>query len=297
MVNHRYLNLAYIILAGLAFPILRYTAVLFSRINNNTVRFLCGGAVLLALACYKFLRVFRKIVHTPALLVRILALGLIMTGNTFFFMHGMAVTSSMTGSIVSLINMPIAIMAAAIFFADERAMVLRPRFLIASALTLAFSVVFILGGKVDDTSVNYVLGAMYFSGAIVFQSLQNIVVKSTGSFGIPSLVISSCTAVSAGLWFLLLGISSGQTAELGNYSAFLLIMLALAGVYGMVTGMFMSFTIITSQGVVVFNMLSLIIPGSTAVFSYLLLDEVLTWQQALGAIGVVISCMFALKRN
>ena len=61
--------------------------------------------------------------------------------------------------------------------------------------------------------------------------------------------------------------------------------------------MLMAFYIVQKQGVVVFNILQLIVPLSTAVVGYFTLGESINLIQGAGAVIVVLGCIFALKEK
>ena len=112
-----------------------------------------------------------------------------------------------------------------------------------------------------------------------------------------AIVISASTATLSGIIYLTIAIQSGKIVQLSEVSQGLLIGLALAGVYGMLTGMLMAFYIVQKQGVVIFNILQLVIPLSTAIVGYFTLGEKINFLQGIGAIVVVLGCIFALKKK
>ena len=59
----------------------------------------------------------------------------------------------------------------------------------------------------------------------------------------------------------------------------------------------MSFYIVQKQGVVVYNILQLIVPLSTAVVGYITLGEAINLMQGVGAVIVILGCVFALKEK
>lgn len=296
MRNDYIFRIFYIILMGIGFPIMRYMSIHFETVNNNAVRFLAGGLLFILICIFKFRGEFKKIKEEPILILKLLSLGFLMTGNMYFFMNGLKNTSALAGSIFGILAMPLASVMAAIFFKDERNKVKQKSFWIGSILAIIGSFVFVVQGKETGGSGDFIKGTLFLGIAILIQSIQNLVVKNV-SEKLHSIVISASTATLSGIIYLTIAVQSGKVVQLTEVSAGLLIGLVLAGVYGMLTGMLMAFYIVQKQGVVVFNILQLIVPLSTAVVGYFTLGEKINLVQGIGAVIVIVGCVFALKKK
>lgn len=296
MNNDYFIRIFYITLMGFGFPIMRFMSIHFETINNNAVRFLAGGFLFILICIFKFRDEFKKIKEEPILILKLLLLGCFMTGNMYFFMNGLKNTSALAGSIFGILAMPLAIIMAAIFFKDERDRVKEKNFYIGSILAVVGSLLFVIYGNKAGGSSDFLKGALFLGTAIFIQSVQNLVVKNIAK-KLHAVVISASTATLSGIIYLTIAIQSGKIVQLSEVSQGLLIGLALAGVYGMLTGMLMAFYIVQKQGVVIFNILQLVIPLSTAIVGYFTLGEKINFLQGIGAIVVVLGCIFALKKK
>lgn len=267
---------------GFGLPIMRFMSLHFDTINNNAVRFLSGGFVFILIAVFKFSGEIKKIKKEPILIFNLLLLGLLMTGNMYFYINGLKYTSALTGSIFGILAMPLAVMMAAVFYRDERGRVKQANFYAGSILAVAGSLIFVFNGSQTGESSDFLTGSLLLGIAILIQSIQNLLVKHTGK-KLHSIVISASTATLSGILYLSIAIQSGKITQLSQVGAGLLAGLALAGVYGMLTGMLMAFYIVQKQGVVVFNILQLIVPLSTAVVGYFTLGETINLMQGASA--------------
>lgn len=296
MNNKNAMRVLYIILMGFSLPIMRFMSIRFDTINNNAVRFLSGGLVFILISVFKFSGEFKKIKEEPILILKLLLLGLLMTGNMYFYMNGLKYTSALTGSIFGILAMPLAVIMAAIFYRDERGRVKQVSFYAGSILAVIGSLIFVLSGNSNGESSDFIRGALLLGIAILIQSIQNLMVKNVGK-KLHSIVISASTATLSGIMYLSIAVQSGKIAQLSEVSGGLLAGLALAGVYGMLTGMLMAFYIVQKQGVVVFNILQLIVPLSTAVVGYFTLGETINLIQGAGAVIVIMGSIFALRER
>ncbi len=295
--NNDYLTrIFYIILMGFGFPIMRYMSVHFDTLNNNAVRFLSGGLLFMLICLFKFKDEIKKIIEKPVIILKLLLLGVFMTGNMYFFINGLKHTSALAGSIFGILAMPLAVIMAAIFYKDERERVKKVHFYVGSFFAVIGSLVFVIFGNSSGGGTDFFKGALFLSTAIFIQSIQNLIVKNV-SKKLHAIVISASTAMFSGIIYLLLAVNTGTILKLQEVSTGLIIGLSLAGIYGMLTGMLLAFYIVQKQGIVTFNIIQLVIPLSTAIVGYFTLGERIGMYQGVGAVIVVFGCIIALKNT
>nr|WP_249169677.1 DMT family transporter [Fusobacterium necrophorum] len=298
MEKHEYfLRFSYIVLMGFGFPIMRFMSIHFETLNNNAVRFLSGGFFLILLCFFRFRKELIKIMEKPKIIYKLLLLSIFMTGNMYFFINGLKNTSALSGSIFGILAMPLSISMAAIFYKDERERAKRKSFFFGSFFAVVASLVFVFSGNNGGgDSFNFLKGGLFLLIAIFIQSIQNLVVKNVAKT-LHAVVISAFTATFSGVIFLFLSIQTGKIIQFQEIGFSLLLALVFAGIYGMLTGMLMAFYIVQKQGVIVFNLIQLLIPLSTAIVGYFSLGERITAVQGFSAIFVVLACIFALKQK
>ncbi|OOF38667.1 transporter [Rodentibacter mrazii] len=296
MSNDFLIRFSYVLLMGFGFPIMRYMSIHFETLNNNAVRFISGGLLFVFICVLKYRNELVKLLREPAIIFYLLLLAVFMTANMYFFINGLKYTSALAGSVFGIISMPLAVIMAAIFFRDEREKVKQKNFYIGSALAIIGSLVFVIYGNKSNTGNDFITGSLFLGTAIFIQSIQNLVVKKI-SKKLNAVVISAFTATLSGIFYLILAKNSGVIYQLQDVSFGLLIGLIFAGMYGMLTGMLLAFYIVQKQGIVVFNIIQLTVPLSTALISYVTLGETISVYQGFGAAIVIVGCVFSLRKK
>ncbi|OOF50995.1 transporter [Rodentibacter genomosp. 1] len=296
MSNDFLIRFSYFLLMGFGFPIMRYMSIHFETLNNNAVRFISGGLLFVFICVLKYRNELVKLLREPAIIFYLLLLAVFMTANMYFFINGLKYTSALAGSVFGIISMPLAVIMAAIFFRDEREKVKQKNFYIGSALAIIGSLLFVIEGNNASGGNDFITGSLFLGTAIFIQSIQNLFVKKV-SKKLNAVVISAFTATLSGIFYLILAKDSGVIYQLQDVSFGLLIGLIFAGMYGMLTGMLLAFYIVQKQGIVVFNIIQLTVPLSTALISYVTLGETISVYQGFGAAIVIVGCVFSLRKN
>ncbi|MCQ9120467.1 transporter [Rodentibacter pneumotropicus] len=291
-----FIRLYYVLLMGIGFPIMRYMSIHFETLNNNAIRFISGGLLFIFICVLKYRNELVKLIKAPSIILYLLLLSVFMTGNMYFFINGLKYTSALAGSVFVIMSMPLAVIMAAIFFQDEREKVKHKSFYIGGILAIIGSLIFVVEGNNSSFGNDFITGSLFLGSAIFIQSIQNLFVKKI-SEKLNTIVISASTATLSGIFYLILATNSGVIFQLKDVSAGLLLGLIFAGMYGMLTGMLFAFYIVQKQGVVIFNIIQLTVPLSTALISYITLDETISIYQGFGAAVIIVGCIISLRKK
>lgn len=294
--NNRFIiAIVYMILSGLAFPIIRYVSLYFHVLNNNAVRLLSAGIVFILIALWKFRQQVKYVLKNPETMFNLLIIAVVMFFNIYLSTEGLKYTTALTGSIFGIIMMPVAMIMAAVFYKDEREHLKSSRFYQGSFIALIGSFAFVLGNDSRGESTDLVKGTLLLTGWIIVQPIQNLIVKKVAK-NIHSIVISASTATLSGLIYFAVAGRTGVIYQLSEVGSLMLVILILAGIYCLMTGMFLAFYIVQKQGLVFFNILQLLVPVSTAVIGFIMLGETVSFSQVIAMIFVMAGCFIALKK-
>lgn len=289
-------SIAYVVLMGFGFPIMKYMSMNFSTINNNAVRFLSGGIMLFLICMIKFRRELKNVLINNKTLLIISLISLCMLVNTYFFINGIKKTNSLTASLFSILAIPVALIITALFYKDEREKIRNKNYIFGTLISIGGFIVFTLSKIKETSSTDFFKGIIYLSISIVIQTIQNLIVKKI-SKTTNTVVISTLTALITGAIYLAISVENGYIVELEKVARPLLITLIFSGIYGMLTGMLLAFYIIKISGITTFNLLQLLVPFSTSIVAYVFLGEKLNILQYIGGIVIILGCTLALKKE
>lgn len=286
------LNLLYVFSIGLNIVLLRYLSLHIDPLNNNGVRFLAGSAVLLLFTALKYRIALRQLLRQPKNLLMALAVGVMLAANMYFWLKGTKLTNAVTASLFGVLAMPFGVLVAALFYRDEREQIRYRRFWLGSGLTIIGSLGFVWQGQALTLGESFAMGSLFLFLSITIRNVQHLLVKAAKS---GSMLAFSCfTSLAASLSSLGLSAQQGSLEALHHAPLWLLGLLLAAGIYAVFVAMVLAFQIIQVQGLVTYQVLELIIPITTAICAYFLLNEAMNLMQLAFALVVIFGASWAL---
>lgn len=286
------LNLLYVFGIGLNIVLLRYLSLHIDPLNNNGVRFLAGSAVLLLFTALKYRIALRQLLRQPKNLLMALAVGVMLAANMYFWLKGTKLTNAVTASLFGVLAMPFGVLVAALFYRDEREQIRYRRFWLGSGLTIIGSLGFVWQGQALTLGESFAMGSLFLFLSITIRNVQHLLVKAAKS---GSMLAFSCfTSLAASLSSLGLSAQQGSLEALHHAPLWLLGLLLAAGIYAVFVAMVLAFQIIQVQGLVTYQVLELIIPITTAICTYFLLNEAMNLMQLAFALVVIFGASWAL---
>ncbi|MDK2819105.1 MAG: DMT family transporter [Spirochaetota bacterium] len=295
--NYSHLPILFLILTSMAIPILRYTSLLFSPITNNSIRFLSGGVFLLIIALCRYRSklpsLFPKQKYIWSLLI---CCSFLMSINMVYFIKGLSLSSAFTGSMFTTFGIPVTTLFAMLFFPDERKKSYNIFFFIGMIICIIGSMIFINqnNNNIHSNSNNqFTSGTLFLSISICSQIILNNLIKYL-STQVPIIIIALCNSFGVGISLLILATITGDIQELSSVGIDKIIILIFAGVYGIFVGMLIGFSVIKQNGITTFNIIQLLTPITTAIFSYFIMKENISFTQFLGSSIILLGAYFCV---
>jgi len=213
--------------------------------------------------------------------------------HQMFYIAGIYNLYPALASLLGESNVVYTILFAYIMFRDERSTIRNIGFLIGLAFALIGMVIVILSGARGEAGEAHI-GVLYIILSALAWSLHSIFLKkwlSDVPVTLATAIIFSIDTILFALYILIL--QRGMPAPGIPLRAW--IVLALSGILGIGAGYTFYFTAIPGIGVTVASSLGLLIPLVTAVFSYMILGELLTVIQAVGGAVLIAGCYLIIR--
>lgn len=256
-----------------------------------SLRYPYSNFLLIVLIYYR--KEFLEIFKNKTILKILLLNGVLISIHMLFFMKGLSLSSSFTGSVFVTMGFPISMLVAAFFFKEERSRILSPYFLFSLLISLCGAIFFLLSNG-DISNIFDSPSTKFFIITLFTQALHGILIKKL-SHHMPLIVLGTITSILVAFFLGMMAIITGSWKELYLNTPQQIIELIIAGIYGMVVGMILGFGIIKRMGIAMFNIFQLIIPIVTAIVGYVWLKETITLNQLIGSILILVGVYFSFK--
>lgn len=294
-----FLCVAYIVVMSVLYPLLRLYSLEFQLTTHNSLRFTTGAVACLLFVFAKselrenFLSVFR----CKKLGLKVFVLGVLNMCNMLCLVLGLKLTSSVAGSIFGIMAMPLAVLLAAIFFVDERSRVMRFKFVAGSLVAIVGSLIFVVyadNHAQAESAVDhdFLIGCLLLGGSITCQAFYNMVIKNVGK-QLRTFVMTSMIFCIDGVLFTIIALCTGSLVEVADKPIWDTLGLMASGLVGVAAGLVVV-AVIKFFGIVTLNVLQLTLPVATAVVGYFLLDEIVNYHQVVGAVVLILGCIYAI---
>ncbi|HNQ35712.1 MAG TPA: DMT family transporter [bacterium] len=269
----------------------RYLTFHFDNLTQNAYRFLAGSAALFLLAHHFFRAELVRLLKDRRQILRIFGSALLLTAPTFLIVEGIARTTAALAGLLHTMAIPLTLLLALALFPDERNLG-QPGFFLAGTLAaLAGTVGLTLSG--GSLAFQRSIGNLYVLAATLVGVACGLIIKRLVRDTQP-VCLGAFTCGFVGLLFLaVLAVQGRMTAFLG--AGFLPVtVLFFSGVYGMLIGVGLAYTLIRKAGLITVRLTDLAMPVFTALFGFLLFGERLARTQMLYGGLVLGGCLMVL---
>jgi drug/metabolite transporter (DMT)-like permease len=260
----------------------------FDVFTINGYRLLAGAVVLLLTA---IIRHRGELVSTLSDWGRLRGIALVALSwvlSMLFLVEGARRTSAVVVSLVLALGVPLAIAATVLAYPDERELARRPGFILGSVLALGGTVGLALYGA--DLTPEFSVGIVYLVIARLVMAGSSVVTKRVADTVEPFCASGLTSALASALFFVGAAFSGGLSAPL-EATAVANAVLFGSGVYGLLVGGLLLFTVVREAGMVTTRVAELGIPVFTGLLGYLLFDETLTGAQLAFAALLLAGCL------
>ena len=287
-----FLGLATYVVGGALIPVLqRYLSFHFDQFTQNFYRMLAGGCALLLVAGLWYRPGLRCLLGSARGLgwAGLMSLGAAL-GNALV-VEGIARTSATVGGLMLILIAPLASVAAALLYAEERRLLRRARVLGGAGLALAGAVALALSAGQGDLRATD--GVWLLLGAALVMATLTVFAKRVVTEFEPVSVTAVMTLASC-VTFGVAGLRWGHLGAVLTCPPLPLAVLLLSGVYGLLVGFGLQFVTLRRLGVVTLIFGSLASPVFTALFGHWVFQERLAARQLAAAAVLLVGCLLVV---
>lgn len=266
---------------------MRYLTGSMENMTQNALRISSGAAAVGAIALFRYRRELLTVLRSPRLALMLIIYGLGGIAVLYTWIEGISMTSAAMGPLVGTLSTPLTVILAATFFADERRVATRARFIIGVSAALVATIGTTLAAP--DADIAFSRGVLWLLTAVVIDSVRCMLLKPALK-GIHPFAVGSVSSLVIGTGCAVLAIGNGELALLSAIPRNALVVAVVSGVAGVLMGATVYLAMIKSIGLTQVRTLTLICPVLTAVLAYFLIGDTMSAGQLLWAPVVLIGC-------
>jgi drug/metabolite transporter (DMT)-like permease len=270
----------------------RYLTFHVDNLTQNFYRSVCGTGMLLLISCLFFKKDFRTLLADVRAVRRAALTGVLLFFSMVLLISGMARTSAVLAGFFFTLTVPMSIVAAVLFFPQEKDVVKGKYFASGAVMALigTFGLIF-AGSRVSFT---FSIGTLFLLLSAVFGTAATVygkhAVMTANAF-----CVSALSGLCMTVLFLTGGLLRGTLGEVARVPAITNIIMCFSGVYGVFFGMGLYFVLIKRVGVIIFKFIDITQPVFTGIYGYLIFHETLTLPQGILAILLLCGCGLILS--
>ena len=285
------LPLIFVTVSPLMTVSMRYLTGSMENMTQNAIRISAGAAAVVAIALIRYRRELLTVLRSPrlAFMLTVYALGGIAVLYTWI--EGLSMTSAAMGPLVGTLSTPLTVILAALFFADERRVAMRTRFIVGVSAALIATIGTTMSAP--DADITFSRGVLWLLTAVVIDSVRSMLLKPALK-GIHPFAVGSVSSLIIGGGCAVLAIGNGELALASAIPLNALIVAVVSGVAGVLMGATVYLAMIKAIGLTQVRTLTLVCPVLTAVLAYFLIGDTMSARQLLWAPVVLVGCWLCL---
>jgi len=279
---------------ALGLVLIKYLACYFQVFSQNFYRYSSAALTLLLLAnsTGKGGGLFKR-----ELLCRLLLPAFLVFLFQNAVVTGIYLTSTITAALILRLNVVLVNLFAYVLFREERRLIASKYYLLGFTLSLLGVVGVTLGGSsCEDYGFTIDMGASLVLLGTLFWALYLVSIKKLLAKNDP-LSLSSIVFTESSILFFPLAMYSNGLKEIFYAPPEVIAILFFSGALSVGLGNWMNYIAIRELGVALPSTLGLLTPLLTAIFSYLLLGEMLTARQVIFGGLIILGCLLVLLRG
>jgi drug/metabolite transporter (DMT)-like permease len=282
---------SYVVLSSLLPIMQRYLLFTFDPITIGFVRHLFGSAVLLLIAAIVAPAELRNIFSIPRRFAGLMVLAFLYTLAVGLFIAGLARTSAVMSSLISLLGLPLTLLLLMLTFEDERRRARGKLFFIGAGMSFAAAAALALsnGAKGQSDAV----GTLCLIGSTLIIAFSAIFTKRM-VIAFHPLCLGGVNGALMAFYFGIGMLFWGDLGQMATAPPATNALLIFSGVYGLLIGSGLYLANMKRYGMVVTRLAELATPVFTGLFGFLFFGEQLTPPQIMFGGVLIAGCMLIL---